>query len=82
MSIIKPRKPRETKVRIYAVSTGSGPTRLIRATSKGEVSRHITAGMLLREATPDDLLAGGRAGTMIEDAGVPMTVTAPKGGSL
>ena len=82
MSIIKPRKPREAKVRVYAVSTGSGPQRLIRATSKGEVSRHITAGMLLREATPDDLLAGGRAGTMIEDAGVPMTVTAPKGGSL
>ena len=81
MSIIKPRKPREARVRVYAVSTGSGPTRLIRATSKGEVSRHITAGMMLREATADDLLAGGRAGTVIEDAGAPMKVTA-KGGAL
>ena len=78
MSIIKTRKPREARVRVYAVSTGSGPTRLIRATSKGEVSRHITSSMMLREATADDLLAGGRSGTVIEDAGVPV----PKGGAL
>ena len=80
MSIIRTRKPREARVRVYAVSTGSGPTRLIRATSRAEVARHIASSMMLREATPDDLLAGGRAGTQIEDAGVP--VTAPKGGAL
>ena len=33
---------------------------------------------MLREATADDLLAGGRSGTVIEDAGVPV----PKGGAL
>lgn len=82
MSIIKTRKPREARVRVYAVSTGNGPTRLIRATSKGEVSRHITSSMMLREATADDLLAGGRGGTQIEDAGVLARVTAPKGGAL
>ena len=79
MSIIRARKAREARVRVYAVSTGSGPTRLIRATSRAEVARHITSGMMLREATPDDLLAGGRTGTQIEDANAPMTA---KGGAL